>query len=101
MTIFLDTFGQDVKSQRLAQRNDGGADAAIVFVFRDVANEGAINLECIDGERLQHRERGVTRAEIIERHERAHILELRQHPTRVVLILHEDGFGELELECFG
>src|SRR5437660_8203193 len=75
---------------------DHGADEA--DIVRTIAHEGVIDLQPADRKALQTSQACVTGTEVIERELYAHAfegLQLRCHGPRV---LHQDGFGQLELQ---
>ena len=54
-----------MKPERLPQSHDGGADASIVFVLSDVADEGTIDLERVQRKTFEVGERRIPRAEVV------------------------------------
>jgi hypothetical protein len=50
----------------VTERDDGGHDRRIAAVARQIADEGSIDLERVDAEVLQVRERAIARAEVVE-----------------------------------
>src|SRR5690606_33966791 len=69
ITVFIrrfHAFGDDGQAQSVRQRNDGLYDSRVVAVRRDVANEGAIDLERIHGETLQIGKARIPGAEVVD-----------------------------------
>lgn len=49
----FDACGHDTHSQAMRERDDGAHDGGIVRIVGDVADDGAIDLELVDVERLR------------------------------------------------
>src|SRR5581483_1502917 len=62
------------------------------------AHERLVNLDRIEREALQVRERGMPGAEIVQRQPGTELLYPGQHLRRVLGVLHDQRFGDLELE---
>jgi hypothetical protein len=67
MRFRLDPLGDHPQSQRMTHSNDRGCDGCVVGLDRDLPDEGAIDLQRIEGEVLQVAERGIPRPEVVHR----------------------------------
>src|SRR4051812_14372254 len=63
----LDTFRDSLNAHDASDPLDRFDNGAVHGVRDDVANEGAVDLQEVDGQRLEIRERGHAAAEVIER----------------------------------
>src|SRR3569623_1959019 len=91
-------FRDQLQPQALAHDDDGARNGGVLGVARNVADEGAGDLESIDGKAAQVAERGIAGAEIVdsETHaELAQVVELRGAR------LHQHALGALELQEAG
>src|SRR5690606_38312232 len=59
----LDALGDDRDAERAAHRDDGLGDRLILEVLRNLTNERAVDLQCVDRKALELSERRVARAE--------------------------------------
>ena len=62
----LDPLGDDLDAQRGSQRDDGADDLGLILALAQSAEEGAVDLDAVDGEASQIAEARVARAEVIE-----------------------------------
>src|SRR5690606_36527988 len=74
----LDAFGDDRDAQRPAYGDDGLDDRLVLDVVRDLEDERAVDLQRIDRETFELRERRVARAEIVDREPDAQLLDREQ-----------------------
>src|SRR3569623_2600287 len=91
-------FRELLQPQALAHDDDGARNGGVRGVARNAADEGAVDLESIDGNAAQVAERGIAGAEIVdaETHaELAQVVELRGAR------LHQLALGDLELQVAG
>src|SRR5262249_62198432 len=79
-------------------RDDRLRDGLVVGVARDVLDERAVDLHAVDREALEIAERGVARAEVVDRYRDAERLDPLQPLGGVLRVLHRHRLGDLELE---
>jgi len=65
-SLGLDSLGNQLQTERLRQRDDRPYDCEVARIRAEVANEPLVDLECVDGERLQVGQHAVARAEVID-----------------------------------
>src|SRR4029079_16422694 len=94
----LDAFGDDRQAQGLTHRDDRLGNRAIFRVARDLADEGAVDLQRVDREALQMRERRVARAEIVDREPDTERLDRAQNLHGALGVVHDHAFRDLDLE---
>jgi hypothetical protein len=72
--------------------------SSTVALVGAVAHQRLVDLDRVEGEAGEVGERGMARAEIVEREAEADILQLVEDEARLFRILHHDGFGEFQLQ---
>ncbi len=70
-------------------------------ILGKVAHEGAVDLDGIDGQRLEMAKRGEARAEIVERDAAAEFAQRRDEAGRFLDVVQRRGFGDLDDEPAG
>ena len=98
MRLRLDAFGQNRDMQVLAEAQDRAHDRRRLMVGAHLVHEGAVELDLVERECVQGRERGIAGAEIVHRDGDAERLDLTQEVQRAVEILDQGGFGDLDFE---
>ena len=73
-------------------------DRGIAGARGNVAHERLVDLQCIDREALQMAQARIARAEVIQRKPHTHLAQRMQHCGGRRRVLHQEGFGQLELE---
>src|SRR5262245_17747168 len=63
----LDSLGDDLETQRLAELDDHANEDRPLAVGAEAVHEGAIDLEHVDGEAVQVAQRRVARPEVVDR----------------------------------
>ena len=96
----FDAFGDDGEAQGLAHRNDRFGDRHVFGIMRNRVNEGTVDLERVDREALELRQRRVAGAEIVDGHAHAHGLDGAELLGRPSDIAHHHAFCDFELEQF-
>ena len=76
-------------------------EGAVIGRTRDVLHEGAVDLHDVHAELAQIAERGIARAEIVDRDPAAEILQPRDEAADVVDILDRHCFSDLDDQPFG
>ncbi len=71
------------------------------FGFDHVAHEAAIDLDLVEIEAVQVAQRGIAGAEIVQHHFDAACTQLMEHLRRLLVIVHQHGFGNLQLKPLG
>jgi len=97
LLLCLDALGDDIEREGAGQCEHRGDDGPIIGVGSDTVYEGAVDLECVDWERLKVGEAGVSRAEVVDVERDAEVVDgvEGQQRTRV---LHQYRFGDLQDE---
>src|SRR6185312_12461372 len=65
--LMLDAFGDCDEPETVAEADDGGGDLSALAGMGHGANEAGIDLELVEGERLEVAEAGIAGAEVVER----------------------------------
>ena len=91
----LDALGDDVHPEPGAERRDRAHDRARRAVLRQVAQERAVDLEHLHGQRAQARERRVLGAEVVERELDAEPVQPVEHLHRAVDLV-DRGLAHLD-----
>src|SRR5581483_1834420 len=97
----LDTFRQHRQIQPAPDAEHRANDGRRLFVGVDRLDEGAVDLDLVEREGPQVRQRRVTGSEIVHRDAHAEGLELTQRHQRAVEVADQRGFGNLEFEPTG
>ena len=71
----LHALRHDLQVQAVTERNDGPHDRRIVGIVTDVGDEGAVDLERVEGKSLQIVQRAIPGAEVIDRQREAEFLQ--------------------------
>src|SRR5581483_9531575 len=94
----FDPFRDDLEVEAVAELDRGANDRSIAVVDREVADEGAVDLDLADRETTQVGERGVTGAEVVDGEADAHRRQLLQQLLRTFRIAHQHRLRDLQLE---
>ena len=84
----------------MRQRDDGAGDRQAFVAAIAFDDEGAVDLEDVDGETLQVGERRITGAEVVDRNIDAHRLQFIEHCQRPLDVAHQHAFGDFQFEVF-
>src|SRR5882762_5146065 len=90
-------LGHDLELEAVREADDRERDHRVLRVCGDVANEGVVDLERVDGETLEVREARIAGAEIVHRDLHARVFQPAQRARSTLRIAHQQGLGELEL----
>ena len=82
----------------MGKRDGGGADGDVVGVALDVADEGLVELQGVDGQQLEIAERRIARAEIVDRQAHAEIAQGFELADAGVGVVHGRRFGDFKFE---
>ena len=98
----LDALGDDAQAQAVRERDDRFHDRGVVRVRHEFAHEAAIDLEFVEREAPQVAQARIARAEIVDRNVHAHLCSATcSVGDRLLRIVHDRAFGELEFEIAG
>src|SRR3569832_1873347 len=97
----LHYFGNHREYETLTNGHDGTGDGLIVGIVRYVTHERFVDLELIDRQAFEVAQRGIAGAEVVDRDGDAQLLEAIEHAQRPAGLLHDQAFGDLELEVAG
>src|SRR5574341_1852808 len=98
LLLALHPFGYHLEPQRARDRHHRGRDGGIGGVGVDVAHEGLVDLQRVDGECLEIAERRVTGTEVVDGDPHPQSLELAQYLDGVLGVLHGQALGDLQLQ---
>ena len=94
----FDALGRDGHAEPLGDVADGADDDAVVVARRQVLDEGAVDLDLVEGEAAQVAQRRIAGAEVVERHPYPHGADLAQDVERRVGVVDQHRFGHLHFE---
>ena len=92
----LNSLGNQLQAERLRQRDDCPYDREIAGIGAEVADEPPVDLECVNGKRLQVRQHAVPRAEIVDGDLNADLLEPGERDPGGLDVLNHNAFGDLQ-----
>src|SRR5947209_13784026 len=101
LLFVLDAFGDDVQAEIGAEVDQRGDDHAAVDAGLQLAHERAVDLDALDRQPLEVRERGVAGAEVVERDAGADLGQAVQDVQRLRAVGHHRALGDLELHVAG
>ncbi len=99
--LLLDAFdplGDDRQTQGPGESDDRARDHFVVGVGQQIPHEGLVDLQLIERQLLQVRQRRVTRAEVVEGKAHAPCLQGTHLGDDVLDIVEQHALGELQLE---
>jgi len=88
LLLRLDPLGHDVHAQARAERRDRAHDRGAGRIARHPAQERAVDFEHLHRQLAQARERGMLRAEIIEREHHAELVQPLDHAPGAIEVVH-------------
>lgn len=91
----FDAFGGDATAENAAEGDDGINDRDIAVVARQLADEAAVDLDRVDWQMFELRERTVARPEVIDCQADPHLFQFSERATCRLEVVHENGFGQL------
>ena len=94
----LNALGNDFHAEMPGQLDHRLHDRAGAFIGGHGADKIAINLDDIEGQHFQARQRGIAGPEIIKRERHSASRQPRHHTGGLIGVTHDLGFGNLELE---
>ena len=77
LAVVFDTLGQRLQAECLAQLDERVGERVRLARARQVGDEGAVDLQRVNGELAQVGQRAVSRPEVVDRYPDAELLELR------------------------
>jgi len=98
--LLLHTFGHHVQAQAVGQGHHRAHDLAVARQL-DVADEGPVHLEGVDGKALQIGQRRIPGAEIVHGQAHAQGLQALEAQDGHLRIVHDDRLGDFQLERAG
>ena len=97
----FDALGDDAQLERAGEADDCAHDGFAAVVLVESLHERAVDLEHLDREGLEVRQRRVTRAEVVDDEMRAEAAQRREDARRGRRVVHQHALGDLEPECVG
>ena len=85
----------------MAKTDDGADDRGRLRIAAEIHDEGAVDLDLVERERLQIGQRRIAAAEIVHRDAHAERLQPPQQRQPAVEIVDQHAFGDLELQPAG
>ena len=101
LVLGLDAFGGRRQIERPGQLQDGADDGVGLVRTADAVEEAAVDLDLVEGQRLQYLQRRVAGAEIVEDDMDAEGAERGEGPARHRHVLDDSGFSDLEVDAAG
>ena len=93
-------FGDDFQLHIVRHGDDAARNRGIVTVFRQVADERAVNLQTVDREALEIGERRIAGAEVVDGNTHTGVAQRLQHLDRAFGVAHHHAFGDLQFQVF-
>jgi hypothetical protein len=94
-------FGHDGEVEPVAQRQDRFDDGECDAVVAQVAHEGLVDLDAVEGKAAQVIEAGIGRSEIVEQHAHAHRADLLHGAEHLFRALQQQALGQLQFKAAG
>src|SRR6202453_3134880 len=94
----FDALGQNRQSEPPPEPENGANDGRRVAIGVDRPDEGFVDLDLVERERAQIRQRGITGAEIVHRDAYAERLQLPKRHQCAAEIADQRGLGDLQFE---
>ena len=94
----LNAFGRHAQFQGLSKGNDAANDGGVLAVSAEFGHERAVDLDHVDRETIQVRQRRVACPKTIDSQWDPEIRQLAERFDRRLGILHGDALGDLQLE---
>src|SRR5690606_8675010 len=95
----LDAFGDHLHVQVASELNDDAHDVAVIRILQQIAGEALVDLDLVQRQAPQVAQRGIAGAEVIQPDTHPGGLELLEVSGSGLDILHEAGFGDLQIQC--
>jgi hypothetical protein len=83
----------------LTERDHGAGDGPIALVAGEIRDEGAVDLQARNRKALQRAQARIAGAEVVDRQPHAEHLQFLHRRDRLLDVLHDQAFGQLELEA--
>jgi len=99
LRLGLDAFRRRRHAERAGDADHRLDDDDVLVTLRQIRHERPVDLDLVERKAAQIAQRGIAGAEIIERDPHAEALDPAQRGKRILGVLHEDAFGDLELEA--
>src|SRR5215813_5211882 len=97
----LHAFGHRLHAVGRGEAQEVADEELVVDVARQVAHERAVDLDDVEGERLQVAERGEAGAEVVDRHAAAEVADGREEARGFVDVGQRRGLGDLDDQPLG
>jgi hypothetical protein len=91
-------FRDHPQLQAVRHRDDGRHQRSVILICADVAHKRLVNLERMHRKALQVGQAGIAGAEIVQRQLDSHVTQLDELAKRALVMLHQNAFGDLQLE---
>ncbi len=101
LVVDLHALGHGLESERLAEHHDGARKLRSLARLGQAAHEGAVDLEDIDRETVQVRQRRVAGTEVVDREPNAQRLQLAELDQVRLGVVHHRAFGQLDQQALG
>jgi len=101
LTRRLDSFGGNAQTERMAETHDGCDDRGVFLALTEPVDERPVDLQRMDRQGLQVRERRLTGTEVVDRDLDAESAQPRQDPADALGVVHEHPLGDLQNQRLG
>jgi hypothetical protein len=96
--LVFDAFGNGGEAEAVSEADDGCGDLSALSRVRHGADEAGVDLEFVEGKKLEVTEAGVAGSEVVERETRALLLQFVGDAAGVLCVADEGALGDLEDE---
>ena len=97
----LDTFGQHLEAQALAQRDHRAGDGGVLGIIGQAAHETLIELKLVYRQAFQPRQRAITGAEVVDGQAHAQCAQAGKQFQGCVRVFHDRALGHFQLQLLG
>lgn len=87
--------------QALGQCDDATHHGGLAWYLKHVLGEAAVDLHRVERQEAEVAQRGVSRAEVIDREAKAAFVDASERVAHEIGIVHQHNFSELELDSLG
>src|SRR6266568_5586575 len=98
LLVVLDALGDRPQAELVRDEKHRGHDRLIAALSRDIDDEAAIDLDRVDGELLEVRERRLSGPEVVDGDRDSHLAQAAQNAAASLVLVDGDALGQLQLE---
>ncbi len=94
----FNALGDDVHAQGVTEGDHGCRNCPVVLVVLQIAHEGLVDLQAVDGEAFEVGKAGIAGAKVIHGDPDATCLELAQYIEDVLHVIGQQAFGDFDFQ---